>query len=168
MTKTLEVLDETLSDTFHGNNKNTIEKFWSFVDILGDDDCWLWKRPLSGKDKRGFYSHHGKLWYAHRFAYFVTFGEIENQINHTCDVTHCCNPNHLYDGTQQENIKDRDRRNRRRIFGEKNPRAKLSYKAVAEIRELHNEGWSYSKLAAKYGVGKSTIACAAKGGTWNE
>lgn len=168
MTKTLEVLDGTLSNTLHGNTKNTIDKFWSLVDVRGKDECWLWTRPLAAKDGRGYYSYLGKVWPVHQFSYIITNGEIKNQINHTCDVPHCCNPNHLYDGTQQQNIKDRDSRKRRNIFGDRNPRAKLSMSAVREIRNLNKEGYSYSKLAAKYNVSKTTIAYAVRGGTWNE
>jgi hypothetical protein len=36
------------------------------------------------------------------------------QVLHTCDEALCCNPNHLYLGTQLDNIKDRDTRGRQR------------------------------------------------------
>jgi hypothetical protein len=37
------------------------------------------------------------------------------QANHTCDRPECCNPEHLYEGTQAENMRDRFARGRGRV-----------------------------------------------------
>ena len=43
----------------------------------------------------------------HRLAWILATGnEIKNQINHLCHVKLCCEPTHLYDGTQQQNMND--------------------------------------------------------------
>jgi hypothetical protein len=51
---------------------------------------------------------------AHRLAYTFTFGEIPDGLGvlHTCDNPPCCNPNHLWLGTQLENIADRHSKGR--------------------------------------------------------
>ena len=53
-----------------------------------------------------------RLWLAHRVAYTLAFGPIPEglQVNHRClQSPACCNPGHLYVGTQIENMQDRDR-----------------------------------------------------------
>ena len=68
-------------------------------------------------DKRSGY---GRFWLknryinAHKFAYIVTFGQIEKNtcVCHTCDNPSCCNPYHLFPGSYSDNNKDRAIKNR--------------------------------------------------------
>lgn len=84
------------------------------------------------------------------------------QANHTCDQVNgpCINPDHLYEGTQQQNVQDCIERNRRgNLRGELNPAAKCTNARVKEIREkfevAYREGSSrvlvYKELALEYG-----------------
>ena len=45
---------------------------------------------------------------AHRFVWEQVNGPIPKGMNicHTCDVPSCCNPEHLFLGTQQDNVTD--------------------------------------------------------------
>lgn len=52
--------------------------------------------------------------------------------------------------------------------GESNPKAKLNWVAVREIRQLSAEGVRQVELAARYGVAQETISQAVKGVTWKE
>lgn len=90
------------------------ERFWSRV-VVGDrDECWPWRGlPLDAS--------YGYLWYggefdgAHRVAWKLHNKKSpENMILHSCDNKPCCNPRHLRDGTQKENMEDMHRRGRRR------------------------------------------------------
>jgi hypothetical protein len=89
----------------------TLSRFWSKVDTSGD--CWLWK---AGKFEKGYgaFKFQGKLWKAHRFAWFLEHGPIPPaaQVNHHCDTPGCVKPEHLYLGSQLDNRRDAVRRQR--------------------------------------------------------
>lgn len=94
------------------NRKSDIQEyFWSRVDRSGD--CWLW---TASKTARGYGKLRvdGKQAYAHRVAYELTNGAIPDGlvICHHCDNPPCCNPAHLFMGTQGDNMRDRDAKGR--------------------------------------------------------
>lgn len=100
-------------------------RFWAKVDKSGGSDaCWLW---TASKNKHG-YGHlkaDGAMIRAHRIAWAITNGQIPHDgsyhgicVCHKCDVKLCCNPSHLFLGTQQDNVKDRDAK-RRTASGDK-------------------------------------------------
>lgn len=85
-------------------------RFWSRVDKSGGaESCWPWMR---GCHPTGYGVFSCPLWkhnYAHQAAYYFAHGESAiNNVLHRCGVPQCCNPRHLYDGTQKENAADRN------------------------------------------------------------
>ena len=106
---------------------------------------------------------------AHRLSYELHFGEIPDgmEVCHKCDNRRCVNPYHLFLGTRQDNINDRERKGRNNPpKGEANPKAKLTEADVLEIREKRLQGVSFGKLATEYGVCKKTVQSAVSGKTW--
>ena len=128
------------------------EKFWSRVDILGEDDCWLWTRTPS--QRYGKYSikidGRFKAVSTHRYAYEQVDGPIPKDLYvcHSCDVPFCCNPNHLFLGTNKSNQKDAvfkyghwlERPEESLSFGEDHHSSKLREWQVIEIRERYSMG----------------------------
>jgi hypothetical protein len=100
-----------LRATKTGRPRNTEQKFWNKVNILGADDCWEW-RGQRDKDGYGQCAFHGSIRRAHRLAFRFTTGEESKVVCHRCDNPACCNPHHLFGGTQTDNIRDRDRKGR--------------------------------------------------------
>ncbi len=106
---------------------------------------------------------------AHRVAYKLAHGEIPDgmEVCHKCDNRCCVNPAHLFIGTRQDNIDDRERKGRNNPpKGETNGRAKLSEVDVLAIKEKRLQGVSFGKLAEEYGVCKKTIQDAVSGKHW--
>jgi len=86
-------------------------RFWRKVGIRGPDDCWNWKASTSN-GRYGKFKFNGKLVSAHRFAYQLIYGDLKDnmQVQHHCDNNKCVNPRHLYQGTQSDNMRDRQQR----------------------------------------------------------
>lgn len=77
--------------------------------------CWIWlKHHAPTGYGIAFDMKKGLRWSAHRLSYAAFHGEIPEgrSILHKCDVRCCVNPNHLYAGTQQDNVDDAVRRGR--------------------------------------------------------
>lgn len=101
-------------------------RFWRFVQK--SDGCWLWLGTKSA-DGYGSIRHAGKMRKAHRVAYELMRGVIPDggQICHHCDNPACVNPDHLFVGTNRDNMIDRQRKGRsKNLFptGDQHPRSK--------------------------------------------
>ena len=118
----------------------TPEQFWKQVKRGPPDQCWPW----TGNTNHGGYGqfHKGKgkartTVRAHRHAWEITKGEIPKgkKVLHDCDNPPCCNPKHLWIGTQLDNVRDMAAKGRRvDQIGSKHGRAKLNERAVASLR----------------------------------
>lgn len=96
-----------------------LELFWSHVDSSGGPSaCWPW---VDGKNENGYgrFRLHGGDFKAHRWILGYMRGAhlrwddgLREQANHHCDNAACCNPDHLYVGTQKDNMGDALRRGR--------------------------------------------------------
>lgn len=93
--------------------ERAVEGFWAKVDKSGP--CWI----FTGAKLRSGYGHIVRMgihYQAHRYAWLITNGEIGKfDVLHKCDNPPCCNPAHLYLGTEKDNMRDvrmrgRDRR----------------------------------------------------------
>lgn len=111
------------------------DRFWQKV--VKTDYCWEWHGTL-GTGGYGRFKRDGKstgLVYAHRYSYELHVGPIPNDllVLHRCDNPPCTNPEHLFLGTDQDNMNDMVSKGRS-LGGERSPFAKLTEAQVLEIR----------------------------------
>lgn len=93
--------------------------FWNRVDKSGGENkCWPW-RGAQTSFGYGNFGANGKTITASRHAYELTKGPIPKGIGyhgtvvmHSCDNPACCNPSHLFIGSQKDNNDDRDKKGR--------------------------------------------------------
>ena len=123
------------------------------------------------------YSGYGTLWFngraggAHRAAWLVANGGIPSgmQVLHRCDNRLCINPDHLFLGTNADNVADKvakGRQYRPYAKGQANGHSKLTDAEAALIREMANKGVANRPLAEKFGVSTMTISMIRNNKTW--
>lgn len=145
-----------------------VERFWSKVDIKGNEECWDW---TAGKSSSGY----GKIriknkdYRANRVSLFLKTGIWDVCAMHTCDRPCCVNPKHLKWGSYKENIDDKFQKKRHNQSGEKHPSSKLTETQVLEIREKYlNKYYGIGRgLAAEYGVTPSLISYIISEKSWS-
>ena len=110
------------------------------------NDCWEWQRATNNigygmiRD-----SEHGGMRTTHRVSYEIHKGKIPKGklVLHKCDNPKCCNPDHLFLGTHQDNTDDMIAKNRHKWFGDINSLATCKYCGYTCGRNLikrwHNE-----------------------------
>lgn len=111
----------------------------------------------------GSFSDGGKIVGAHRYAYERHVAKIPDGLHvlHKCDNPLCVNPDHLFLGTNQDNVDDKMRKGRLdRRDNEHNARCKISNEQVREIRE---SGESGVVLGKRYGVSRNQISYIKRG-----
>lgn len=152
------------------------ERFWRKVDKNGPTPahrpdlgpCWPWTAYRNGKGY-GRRAAPGDT-YAHRLAYALAYGPVPAGlwVLHRCDNPPCCNPAHLFLGTNMDNMRDMAEKGRRvPLPGARNGRAKLDAGAVAEIRTLYAAGAATQReLAQRFGVTRPAIGYVVRCRTW--
>jgi len=145
---------------------NDIHSVWNKVDIRGSGECWPWTGYTSnGRGRMDLLGKKGI--YAPRIAYIsaVPYAPIglhavgrNDLVLHKCDNSLCCNPDHLYIGSHDQNMKDKVERNRCPDFkGHKGPRAKLTEDDVRDVRLLKLVA-TKKALAVLFDVSLATIS----------
>lgn len=133
----------------HKNRVTFAERFWLKLDKNAPGGCWLWKGAV-GQNGYGEVQKDKQKHYTHRVAYELTYGAIPNglYVCHTCDVRHCCNPQHLWLGTNADNIRDAARKGRLNR-GERNGSSRLTRGDVIAIRaEYRTRGANHAVAVA--------------------
>lgn len=100
---------------------------------------------------------------AHVTAYRVFIGKFERGlvVCHRCDQPACINPEHLFVGTQSDNLQDAMNKGRRDFSwmrGERNYACKLSAAQVKDITERPYYRGVQRDMAKEFGVGQSHIS----------
>ena len=148
------------------------KRFWAKVNKT--DGCWLWTGCLSGNRRSAGQPQFriaNKTFYSHRVVWEMTYGDIPAGLNvlHKCDIPFCVNPEHLFLGTQADNIRDMDAKGRRKnpnFYGELNGYHKLTDIKVVEIRRLSSLGVPQRQIARGFHVSQYAVWAVINRKTW--
>lgn len=142
------------------------ENFLRFP-LMKEGDCLVWTRARdeNGYGRVGGYKQ-GTA-FAHRVALSIHLGRpVSESVLHDCDNPPCCNPKHLYEGTQQQNVEDARVRDRVK-HGEEHWNRKIDASDVRDIRMRYERREATQRqMALEYGVHVNTIYDVVHRKTW--
>lgn len=161
--------------------ESDINRFWNNVDFPKNRDlCWNWngfvqneKKPYGVFSLRGKKYNVKKTYTASRFAYFLHYNidPLELCVLHKCDNPQCVNPNHLFLGTNDDNIKDKVQKGRQaknecwnkgketkfRLWDNKN--CKATKEDFLEMKSIYEQNkMSVNELAEKFKISKRAVS----------
>ena len=148
---------------------DTLRRFLSKTE-RDTNGCWIWTGSLGRKG-------YGQFWYedtmarAHRVSWLLMRGPIPDGllVCHRCDVRACVNPDHLFLGTNDDNMSDMDAKGRRNPpRGENHGLTHLNSEQVRDIRQRVEDGELQVDLADEFDVSVTTISAIVHRRTWRE
>lgn len=150
-----------------GGSAEIVRRLLARREIDPATGCWNWTAGLTsrgyGKIKFG-----GKTYAVHRLAAILWCGldpESRLQACHSCDNPRCFNPEHLFPGTNLENVQDMMAKGRHH-FGSNHYAARLQASDIPTIRRRLAIGDGPTAIARSYGVHVSAIRHIASGKNW--
>lgn len=148
---------------YHPKLAECLRKFEARVCPEPNTGCYLWMGAYSG-DYGKFAPSRALVEDAHRWAWRLYRGPIPPGlcVLHRCDTPICVNVDHLYLGTHQVNMADRDAKGRQ-ARGERQGNADLTEAVVREIFAAHG---TLQEIADAYGVCQSTVFNIKRGKSW--
>lgn len=145
-----------------------LQRFWSKVNIGDPNECWEWQ---AGKQHSGYgnFSLRGQGVRAHRVSWALANGPIPKGrlILHRCDNPPCVNPNHLFDGSQADNMHDMSNKGRSPC-GEKSAVTDFTEEEIYSIRCRYARGETQRELAEEFRVAQSTIGRIVRFEVWED
>lgn len=132
-------------------------RLWAKIQIRDVEECWPWRGAKASDCGHGVIKvpRTRRNMLAHRIVFELFFGPLENEACHHCDNPPCCNPFHLFDGTQAENVADMKAKCR--------TKAKLGAQQLIAIKLLLALGQRQYLVARQFNVHRSTILTITRG-----
>lgn len=153
------------------NKRSHCPRHWTLAQRLdhytdksgGPDACWPW---MGARNKKGygFLNWMGKMRLVSRLVWEQANGPIPAgmKVCHKCDNPPCRNESHLFLGTNADNLADMASKGRA-ARGEAHSQSRLTEEQVIAIRAASG---TLSAIAARFGVGKTTVAEILRRETW--
>jgi hypothetical protein len=149
----------------HGDPNEVKTRKRIIVCVITSRGCWEWQ---GSRNQQG-YANSGKG-RVHRLVLAAKLGRpIKTGLHalHECDNPCCVNPDHLWEGTFSDNMKDMALKKRHFYpSGESNPSSKLTTEQVIAIRNRANRGEKQRRLAREYGISRTLVRLIKRGTAW--
>ena len=147
-------------------DKQYLEKFNTKYIVDASTGCWNWTGKLNayGYPVARRHNHIG----GHRVSYYLHKSSPPAGVCvcHSCDNRSCVNPDHLFLGSNADNVRDRHNKGRT-CSGENRPQARLTEQDVIDIRSRYiPRKVTLQQLANEYGVNNSHIWHIVNGTHW--
>lgn len=130
--------------------------------VITERGCWEWSM---GRDRDGYGLVRSAMetLRTHRAAWSLVHGQIPKGmvVCHRCDNPPCCNPAHLFVGTNGDNVRDAWNKGRGRLNN-----VKLTIAQVRAIRALPRYIHTAEEVAEIFGVSKHTVSEIRRKKTW--
>jgi DNA-binding CsgD family transcriptional regulator len=142
-------------------------RFW--VNVAKHGECWEWTGYKNAKGYGVVGTGGHKTERCHRVAWRLAYGQIPQglYVCHRCDNPACVRPEHLFLGTQFDNMADCASKGRmRRAKGEENGRAKLTMAQVDQARTWAEQGVAGNEIARRLSVDGRTVRRILQGEIW--
>jgi hypothetical protein len=143
--------------------------------IIDENGCWVWQGAKS-HNGYGKISFEGKARFAHRVSWQLENGRAVREnyfICHRCDNPPCVNPDHLFEGTREENMMDSARKRRHRLHrnpelncGLNHPRSKVTPEMAKEMIKLYSDGFTQDQIAKKLNIAQTRVSVVVRGVHW--
>jgi hypothetical protein len=150
------------------NDLTLLERFERKISPEPNSGCWLWMGNYFRKGY-GALKANGKNVSAHRASWRLYRGDIPASkcVLHRCDNRACVNPDHLFLGTNDDNVADKVSKNRQhRAQGSSHGLAKLSEENIPMIFGLSRSGHVQREIAERFGVSRTKIGQILTGRAW--
>lgn len=140
------------------------QRFESKIDRSGDCHLWKGSRTAAGYGRIGANT---ESLYAHRLSYALNIGPVgEFHVLHRCDNPSCVNPDHLFLGTNADNVKDMMMKGRDNApKGVDCAKAKLTRKQVRVIRSSDK---THRALGVEYDISHNAIGRIKRGESYQQ
>ena len=129
--------------------------------------CWIWI-AASSNFGYGIIANGRTTIGAHRVSYMIYKGIIPKGVLvcHTCDNAYCVNPEHLFLGTQIDNMRDKMAKGRHVARKSECNLSKLTKESVLQIRELSKSGLNNNQISKIVGTSRANISHVVRRLTW--
>lgn len=174
------------------SNQDALNRIFSRCRRNQETGCLEWQGAI-GNGGYGNIGFRGKSWNVHRLVWSLVNGlaEADAVVMHGCDNRRCCEPSHLFLGSQRDNMQDASGKGRtksgpklhpecvqsgeqhwthrmpdRTLKGERNGAAKLTGEDVRKIREMKSSGILQRRIAEQFGISESVVSLIVRGKAW--
>ncbi len=149
-----------------GKSKYVVERIFEQT-VAGPNGCVIFTGAKVGRGYGSVRTTGQRRARAHRVICESYYGMMtkDDHACHRCDNPPCVNPLHLFVGTVEDNVRDRQNK-KRHVHGTRHWKAKLTPEKVEEIKRMVASGSSIAAAARKMGVTTTCAWQALRGKNW--